>query len=125
VALDQAHQPSFVLVGHDRAERIADRRHREDGLDPAGFQGRLQGVEVHAGARMHGNLQRLDAHLFDQLHHAEVGWTLDGDRLTRSDHGAQRDVQRLHGADGSDEVVFAQRQAGQHRAPRQLPTQRG
>ena len=56
-----------MLIGHDRAERIVNRRYQYHGFDEILGEHHFQRVERYAGAGMRWNLQRLESEHFDRV----------------------------------------------------------
>ena len=86
-------QLRLLLVGHATAERVAVVKGKNAGPDAAAIQPFDQFIQADAFAGMCGNLAGLHAKGLDDLQDAVVGRRLDGDRIARSRHRPQTQVE--------------------------------
>jgi hypothetical protein len=123
-AAGDAHEALALIVGHDRAERVRERRRDHERAHGLGAQRLLERGDIEAMPRMRRDLDRAQPEPLDHLQHAEVRRRLDRDHVARASHRAQRQREGLGGADRRAQIVLGQRDPGVDRAARDLPAQR-
>ena len=121
--VQQFHQAFLVVVGHGETERVLRIRHGDHGRDLGAIERELERLERDAYARMGGNLQRFDAHAFEDLQQAEIRRRLQRDGVAGPGDGAHAEVKCFHAAVGHDDVGCGEIAAEVQRFARNLAAQ--
>ncbi|MNY05564.1 hypothetical protein D3C86_1382890 [compost metagenome] len=121
--VDQLGQALLGRQRHAAAQRVVHRGHGDDGRQALLLQQQLQRVQRQAVLRVGGDLQHLEAEAGQERVEVEVARRLHAHGVAGAGHRAQRQLQRLHGAVGEQDVVGRQGHAEQRGAPGDLLAQ--
>ncbi|MCY1500230.1 hypothetical protein D9M68_342690 [compost metagenome] len=131
VVLDQRHlvllqqfvERALLVLAHARAERVLQVAHAPAGLDRQARQAVGEHLEVHALARVHGDLHRLELEPLEHLQGGVERRRLDGHQVAGAGHRLQAQVERFHRAVGDHQFAGRQHHPADHVAQCQLAAQ--
>ena len=105
VAVGQLHQALLVSVRHHRARGILKIRHDHAGGNFLRLQQGFQCIDIDSRDRIGGNLNGAHTHALNGMQHGIEGRRFDGDRVARSRHSLQAEVDGLGRADGNHHIL--------------------